>query len=152
MYSAYSCYLLLSTNKILEHMLFCFLSDDIDHGTCFVYEIQRQLTPYLREQLPNVCKINYVTDGCTAQYINYKNCIKVSSLVFHKEDFGIEVDWTLFASSHGKSTCNGIRETVKHLVARASLQGPLSEQISNFESLHELVMETISKITFFCIS
>ncbi len=102
----------------------CFVSDDNDHNTCFVYKVQSMLTCYLKENIPTIKRIKYFTDGCAAQYKNYKNFL---NLTFHKEDFGIDADWTFFASSHGKSPCDGIGGTVKRLVARASLQRPVSD-------------------------
>ena len=37
-------------------------------------------------------------------------------------DFGIEASWNFFATSHGKSPCDGIGGTVKRVTGRASLQ------------------------------
>jgi hypothetical protein len=34
-------------------------------------------------------------------------------------DFGIEVDWNFFASSHGKNACDGLTGTIKRLAAKA---------------------------------
>ena len=43
-----------------------------------------------REELPDVSKIHYVSDGCTGQYKNYKHFL---NLCLHKDDFGIEAEW-----------------------------------------------------------
>ena len=54
----------------------------------------------------------------------YKNML---NLCRHKDDFGIDATWVLFATSHGKSPCDGIGSTVKRLTARANLQRPYSD-------------------------
>ena len=44
-------------------------------------------------------------------------------------DFQIKEKWCFFATSHGKSPCDGIGGTLKRLAARASLQRTKTEQI-----------------------
>jgi hypothetical protein len=45
-------------------------------------------------------------------------------LLSHKKNFGIAAKWHFFATSHGKSPCDAVGGTTKHLAARASLQHP----------------------------
>ena len=71
-------------------------------------------------------KIEYFSDGCAGQYKNRKH---LYNLCHHLSDFGIEAVWNFFATSHGKSPCNGIGGTVKRVTARASLQRPKEGQI-----------------------
>ena len=47
----------------LEHKSFCYMSDDQNHVTCFVYEIQKQLTLYIKINLPGIEKLYYFSDG-----------------------------------------------------------------------------------------
>jgi len=54
-----------------------------------------------------------------------------------------------FATSHGKSPCDGIGGTVKRLVARASLQATTSNQILNPDQMFKWVTANISGISFF---
>ena len=58
-------------------------------------------------------------------------------LCLHKADFGLDATWTFFATSHGKSACDGIGGTVKQLTARASLQRPLSDQILTVSAMFD---------------
>ena len=74
------------------------------HNTSFVHKIQK-LVEFLKQRLPNVTKIYYVSDGCGGQHKNFKNFLNICS---HKEDFSIEAEWILFATSHRKSWCDGI--------------------------------------------
>ena len=70
--------------------------------------------------------MHYFSDGCAGQYKNCKNFI---NLCLHEKDFGIECSRSFFATSHGKSPCDGVGGTLKRLTARASLQRPLADQI-----------------------
>jgi hypothetical protein len=55
----------------------------------------------------------------------------------HEVDFGAPCAWHFFATSHGKSPCDGIGGTVKRLTARASLQRPLNHQILTPQDMFE---------------
>ena len=57
-----------------------------------------------------------------------------------------------FATSHGKSPCDGIGGTVKHLTAKASLQRPPGNQILSAAHMMEFCSNFISDIHFFFIS
>ena len=71
--------------------------------------------------------VYYFSDGAASQYKNYKNLCK---LCFHVADHEVTAAWNfLFATSHGKSPCDGIGGTIKRLVARASLQATKEGQI-----------------------
>ena len=39
------------------------------------------------------------------------------NLCLHFKDFGLKAEWIFFATSHGKSTCDGIGGTVKRTTA-----------------------------------
>ena len=99
--------------------------------------------------MPTINKVEYFSDGCAAQYKSYKNML---NLCRHKSDFGIDAIWTFFATSHGKSPCDGIGGTVKRLTARASLQRPYSEQILTVSLMLSFCKANIPGITFIYIS
>ena len=82
----------------LQHYSLCSLSDDLDHDTTFVYEVQCQLIEILKERQPHIRNSEYVSDGCVAHYKNYKNAM---NLCFHREDLGLTITWSFFATSHG---------------------------------------------------
>ena len=48
----------------IQHNSFCFFSDDNNCDTNFVYKIQTILADYLKENLPILDKIFYISDGC----------------------------------------------------------------------------------------
>ena len=60
--------------------------------------------------------------------------------------------WVFFATSHGKSPCDGIRGAVKRHAAKQSLQRPLKEQILNYKTMLKLCTNEMTSITFFEIS
>ena len=105
---------------ILTDVDFCVLSDDLDHDVSFVYTVLHRTISYIKEELNlAVSRIHYFSDGCAAQY---KNCKHSINLCHHFHDFSIECTWNFFATSHGKSPCDGIGGTVKRLTSQASLQ------------------------------
>ena len=98
---------------------FCIVSEDLLHDVSFVHEVQRIITTWIQIHLSHIDTITYFSDGCAQQYKNYKNFINLSC---HGNDFGIAAKWAFFATSHGKSPCDGVGGTIKRLVKRASLQ------------------------------
>ena len=64
----------------------CVISDDMEHDTPFVYQVQSEVVQYLKKELPHVIDIEYFSDGCAGQYKNFKN---VLNLCHHVTDFGI---------------------------------------------------------------
>ena len=105
----------------------CFISDDLNHDVDFVYVVVRETVSFITIFLiDDLLHVHYFSDGCAAQYKNRKNFL---NLCFHKEDFNVDASWSFFATSHGKSPCDGIGGTLKRLAARASLQRPISGQI-----------------------
>ena len=50
--------------------------------------------------------------------------------------------------SHGKSPCDGIGGTVKRLVATASLQNPVSNQIPSAGAMFKFYQQSINAIKF----
>ena len=81
---------------------------------------------YIKEKLPDVTKITYFNDGAASHYKNFKNLV---NLCYHVKDHGLQAQWHFFATSHGKSPCDGLGGTTKRLVTRASLQAPEKDQI-----------------------
>ena len=90
--------------------------------------------------LPAVNKIYYFSDGCGGQYKNYK---KKLNLCHHQTDFQFTAEWVFFATSHGKSPCDGIGGTVKRTTVRSSLQRPLNQQILTVDAMLQFCIENI---------
>ena len=43
--------------KLLKHKSFCYLSEDVDHDTGFIYKTQEDITRYIKEKLPDVSSV-----------------------------------------------------------------------------------------------
>ena len=70
------------------------------------------------------------------------------NLCFHLEDFGINAEWNFFATSHGKSACDGLGGTVKRLLTKASLQRPYADAILTSDAIMKFCTENIPGIHF----
>ena len=74
----------------IQHNSLCFIFDDNNNqDTNFIYKIQTILVDYLKEKLPLLDKIFYLSDGCTEQYKNCKNFI---NLRHHQQDFNMDAE------------------------------------------------------------
>lgn len=125
------------------------ISDCMKHDTTTVHAFISQLVPFIKEQLPGKHKLIYFSDGAASQYKNHKN---LSNLCYHQSDYGLAAEWHFFATSHGKSPCDGLGGTTKRLVARASLQATLEDQILNPHQMFEWADQNIHGIKFIFVS
>ena len=135
-------------NELL-HQSFCFLSDEFEHATNFVYEIQRELCGFIKKEMPWLVKVEYFSDGCANQYKKYKNMFNVCH---HEEDFKLQANWSFIATSHRKSACDGIGGTVTRLTAKASLQRSASDQILNVHDMLNFCPGVMEDIEFYLIT
>lgn len=127
----------------------CFVSDDLLHDVGMVWKVQQELVKFIKSRYAFIDQVEYFTDGCAAQY---KNCKSFLNLCHHLEDFGIVAKWTFFATSHGKSACDGVGGTVKRMVTRYNLQRPLLDQITTAAELFDMCSRSASKIHYIFIS
>ena len=97
---------------------------------------------------PQIKSVDSFNDGCAGQHKNYKAFL---NLCHHKSDFDTDAIWAFFATSHGKSPCDGIGGTVKRKIRRASLQRPVNNQILTFRAVKEYCKSFIEVITFLMI-
>jgi hypothetical protein len=109
--------MLLKAERGAETFQFC---NNFEHNApqyhCCLSVPDNVYTKYLLQKLFNIKKIFYFTDGAPSQYKNRNN---FANICHHFMDFGIEVDWNLFASLHGKNACDGLAGTIKRLAAKA---------------------------------
>lgn len=109
----------------LESGNFVPISECLEHDTTLVYLFLQIFINFLKSKL-SPTKLIYFTDGCAAQYKNRNNFY---NMTLHEHDFGIPAEWHFYATSHGKSACDGLGGTIKRLVTKASLQRPIHDQI-----------------------
>lgn len=125
---------------------FCFLSPDTKHSTTMVYTFLCTLIPHIKSLFPKLTKIHYFSDGCAGQY---KNRFNFLNIYYHKNDFNVDCEWHFFATSHGKSPCDGIGGVVKRTVAKASLQRPFQDQIITPLKMFEFCEQNFHEVKFF---
>lgn len=106
----------------LQCLSFCIVSDDMDHDVSLVYQIQKKSIEYVKMKIKDLTNIIYFSDGYAAQYKNRKNFF---NLCHHATDFNVTAEWVFFATSHGKSPCDGIGGTIKRTATRASFNDPM---------------------------
>lgn len=133
----------------LQCLSVCVVSDCMQHDSITVHVFIGVVLKYIKQCYPYIKTIKYFSDGAASQYKNFKN---FSNLMHHQEDFnGLSAEWHFFATSHGKSPCDGIGGTVKRLVARTSLQAANSNHILTPEQLFEWAAVNITGIKFFFV-
>lgn len=137
------------SNNEVSCMCLCVISDCMQHNAVTVHAFLTLIIPYIKSQLPSVSLIKYFSDGAVSQY---KNCKNFQNLLFHKHDFEINAEWHFFATSHGKSACDGIGGTVKRLASRASLQQITDHFILTPSDLYQWASSHIPGIKFFYMS
>ena len=130
----------------LSSLCFIVLSESTAHDTVAVHLFQRKLISFLTQNCGGAKphKIYYFSDGCAAQY---KNCKNFTNLCYHVDDFGVQVEWHFFATSHGKSVGDCAGGTLKRLVSRASLQHLYSNHIFTAKQLYEFAVSKIKACT-----
>ena len=70
----------------------------------------------------------------------------------HEFDFQLTAEWHFFATSHGKSVCDGIGGTIKRLASRKSLQATTDGHILTPEALFEWATMNVTGIKVFFVS
>lgn len=133
----------------LKHKSYCFISDYLTHNTTVVYCFQETLIKELKATMPFVKKIFYFSDGCIGQYKNRKNFCNIT---YHEQDFGLKAEWNFFATSHGKSACDGIGAVIKRAAYKASLQRSVSNHILTPNDLFKFAAKEVTGIKIFFTS
>ena len=96
---------------------------------------------FVKSQLPIVQKVIY-----------FIKIIKHLSICFHEQDNSLKAEWHFFATSHGKSPCDGVGGSVKCLVGNASLKARYDECILTPAQLYKRTTKNIKGLHFFYIS
>ena len=133
-------------NNILQHLNFCFISDDLTHEVDFVYHVIKTVILHIKEIIPTLKKVIFFTDGSAKEY---KNCKNIYNLCQLQDEFGVSGEWNFFATSHGKSPCDGLGGTVKHLTALESLKRPYRNQILSAKAVFDFCNANVKGIKFF---
>jgi hypothetical protein len=129
-----------------EHENIVMISDCLKHDSILVHTFQQHLMKFIQNTFESpLKKMVYFSGGPAAQYKNRKNLLNITC---HNEDFGVPAKWHFFATSHGKSACDGVGGTLKRLTAKASLQRPYNDQIGTPHQLYEWAQSSIHNLIF----
>ena len=137
-----------SENQIINANL-CFISEDLKHDVPIVKVFIDKILSYTKDKFPYIDDVEMFNDGCGSQY---KNREVFSYLPECQNKFKMTVKWSFFATSHGKSSCDGIGGCIKRQAALESLKRPYSNQIINVEELMRFCEERIKNITCLLIT
>ena len=124
----------------------CVISDHLTHDSGAVNTYLKPVLNHIKSINPFIKNVKYFTDGSSAQYKNKKN---FANLCAHEQSFGLKAEWHFFASCHGNSACDGIGGTIKRLARLASLQRPLSDQITTPIQLFEWAKDNVDIMMFY---
>ena len=75
--------------------------------------------------------------------------IYIYNLCQLQDEFDVSGEWIFFATSHGKSPCDGIGGTIKRITALESLKHPYRNQILSAKAVFDYCNENINDIKFF---
>lgn len=103
-----------------DQLSFAIINDDTKHQKEQVFFYMKLIIDELRSIYPNLTHINFITDGCAAQF---KNKYILSNLVFMEADYGLKAKWHFMPTSHGKSAADGIGGILKRQVTHRILTG-----------------------------
>jgi hypothetical protein len=122
------------------------IPDFLRHDSILIHTFRQHLMKFIEITFESpLKKIVYFSHGSAAQYKNRRNLLKIT---YHNEDFRVPAEWHFFATSHGKSTCDRVGDTLKRLAAKASLQQPHDDQIMTPHQLYEWAQSSIHNLNF----
>lgn len=93
------CYYREIENGELKCVSYVVISECLTHDVVAVYLFQKKLMEFLHTKIEHITRVIFFSDGCGGQYKNKK---KIINMCFYQADFGTDVEWNFFATSHGK--------------------------------------------------
>lgn len=90
------------------------VSDELQHDKLSVNAFMSYIFTTLKNKFTNVSHTNVFSDGASSQF---KQRFLFSNFNRWKEDFGVNLRWSFFATSHGKGAVDGLGRTVKRFGA-----------------------------------
>ena len=100
-------------------------SGSLQHNAAAVCCILQKCVPLLKEEVPNLKCIHYLTDSPTSQY---RNKTVFQFLCDHQEEFGVSARWHYLECGHGKGPCDGLGASVKRAADMSVKQGKATIQ------------------------
>ena len=133
-------------NGKLKCDCYCVILDHLLHDQNAVHCFISLVIPKICTRNPRINRIKYFSDGAVSEYKNFKSLI---NLMYHEHDFNLKAEHHFFATSHGKSPCDGIGGTIKREAANASLRAAVTNQILTPEQLFLWAKENINGVIMY---
>ena len=111
----------------------------------FIYKVIDIVINDIKTIVPNIEKLHLFIDGCTGQYKNQKLFF---NLWLYQHEFKLLAEWNFFATSHGKTLCDGIGSTIKQLSASEGLTQPYNNQILTAKDKLNFSIKSFSNTNF----
>lgn len=122
-------------------------SDDIAHTKEQVNANVKKILIDLKSKFPSLKSVIIFSDGAAGQF---KNRFNLGNLIYAREDFGLEIEWHFFVTSHGKSSADGIGGIVKRGVHYRVLSGKW--EVYNAAQFVECAKSFVEKINVMEVS
>lgn len=98
-----------------ENLSVVIVSDDLAHTKHSIYVYIQRVLKSLCTKFSSIESVEVFSDGPTTQF---KQRFLFSNLHSWEQEYGINITWNFFATSHGKGAVDGIGGTVKRAVLR----------------------------------
>lgn len=101
---------------------FCTVSSNLSHNAYAIWAHLAPILRYVKEDNPNLERINFLSDGPSAQYKNRTNfylMIRQVSEMFPNAKY---LSWNFSAAGHGKGPMDGVGAVVKRTADKAVAQ------------------------------
>lgn len=87
--------------------------------------------------------------GSELNHLNFFFRNHFANINLHESTFGLKLlSHNFFATSHGKSPCDGIGAVVKRSMTIAAIQRPPDQQIRNAQEMYAAALEEISGVRY----
>lgn len=129
------------SNLISQSM--CTLSENLDHGPAAVWGHLQPVLQFIKETVPRVKKVHFLSDSPSAQYRNRTIFYLLSHALRESLD-NIEVaTWNYQESGHGKGAPDGVGGCLKRTADRIVAQG---QDVDSFNRFVEVLKENIRNV------
>jgi hypothetical protein len=91
----------------------CIASDNLEHTSSTTDMYMREVFNYISREFNHISNVIVWSDGAPS---HFKNKFTIANLLNLERDYKIKIQWNFFATSHGKSPCDGIGGNIKRMV------------------------------------
>ena len=129
----------------LDHKSFVGISPDRSHTATQVFGFIKKLVGELKQLLPTLTTVHYLTDSPTSQY---RNRSIFNIIAHHRNMFGLDCSWQFFEAGHGKGPCDGVGGAVKRNATTAIKKGITIQGAADFYRWGVTQTASLVKYTF----